>query len=168
MLGNHLDAKSAFEKGLELDPSNEILKSGLKSACDRLPADEYEDEDKSSAEPVASTAGIADMLRNMGGSGAGGGGGMPDIASMMKNPMMMQMAQKMMENGGLEKLMENPSVMNMVCVSSRRRVRASLMFRCADGPGQERRWTAFDVRPHVRSHSSRSVSRSVCSTPFVR
>ena len=64
--------------------------------------------------------GMADMLRNMGmggGGGAGGGaggGGMPDLASLMNNPMMMQMAQQMMSNGGLERMMQNPNIANMV------------------------------------------------------
>lgn len=60
--------------------------------------------------------GMADMLRNMGmGGGAGGGaGGMPDLASMMSNPAVMQMAQQMMANGGLDGLMGNPAVQNMV------------------------------------------------------
>ena len=53
------------------------------------------------------------MLGNMGGAGAGAGG-MPDLASMMQNPMMMQMAQQLMANGGLERLMSNPSLANMV------------------------------------------------------
>ncbi len=69
----------------------------------------------------AGMAGMADMLRNMGmggagGAGAGGAGGMPDLAGLMNNPMMMQMAQQMMQNGGLERLMQNPSVANMVRV----------------------------------------------------
>jgi small glutamine-rich tetratricopeptide repeat-containing protein alpha len=52
----------------------------------------------------------------MGGDGAGG---MPDIAGMMNNPAMMQMAQQMMANGGLERLMSNPTVANMVsCIES--------------------------------------------------
>jgi len=54
--------------------------------------------------------GMADMLRNLG----GGGSGMPDLGSIMNNPMMMQMAQQMMANGGMEKLMQNPSVADMV------------------------------------------------------
>ena len=54
--------------------------------------------------------GMADMLRNMG----GGGGGMPDLASMLNNPGMMQMAQQMMANGGLERMMQNPALANMV------------------------------------------------------
>jgi hypothetical protein len=53
------------------------------------------------------------MLRNAGG-GAGGGGGMPDLASLMNNPMMMQMAQQMMASGGMDSLMSNPAVANMV------------------------------------------------------
>ncbi|KAG2044331.1 hypothetical protein BDR03DRAFT_234598 [Suillus americanus] len=58
--------------------------------------------------------GMADMFRNMG--GMGGAGGMPDLASLMNNPMMMQMAQQMMANGGMERLMSNPNVANMVSV----------------------------------------------------
>jgi small glutamine-rich tetratricopeptide repeat-containing protein alpha len=50
-------------------------------------------------------------MRNMGGAGAGG---MPDLAGMMNNPAMMQMAQQMMANGGMERLMSNPAVANMV------------------------------------------------------
>lgn len=61
--------------------------------------------------------GMADMLRNMGmggGAGGAGGGGMPDLASLMSNPALMSMAQQMMANGGLERLMSNPNVANMV------------------------------------------------------
>lgn len=64
----------------------------------------------------ADMAGMADMLRNLGGGGgAGGAGGMPDIASLLGNPAMMQMAQQMMANGGLERMMQNPALANMVC-----------------------------------------------------
>lgn len=59
--------------------------------------------------------GMADMLRGMTGGGAGGGGGgAPDLGGLLNNPMMAQMAQQMMANGGLERLMQNPSVANMV------------------------------------------------------
>lgn len=57
------------------------------------------------------------MANLMGGMGGGGGGGMPDIASLMNNPRMMEMAQQMMANGGLEQLMQNPAIRNMVCTS---------------------------------------------------
>lgn len=58
------------------------------------------------------------MFGNMGGAGAGrpGAGGMPDLANLMNNPMMMQMAQQLMANGGLERLMSNPALGNMVRV----------------------------------------------------
>lgn len=57
-------------------------------------------------------SGMADMLRGMGGGGSGGG--TPDLSGMLNNPMMAQMAQQMMANGGLERLMQNPSVANMM------------------------------------------------------
>lgn len=49
-----------------------------------------------------------------GGAGRGGGGGMPDLASLMQNPQLMQMAQSMMANGGLERMMQNPALRNVV------------------------------------------------------
>ncbi|KAH7915145.1 TPR-like protein [Hygrophoropsis aurantiaca] len=129
-LGDYKSAAAAFKKGVELDPTNANLKAGLQSAKDRIPADEDEDEGppplvREDEIPAATAgagagaggmAGMADMLRNMGGMpGMGGGaGGMPDIASLMNNPAMMQMAQQMMANGGLANLMSNPSVANMM------------------------------------------------------
>ena len=64
--------------------------------------------------------GMAEMLQGMGGGGPGGGGagGAGGLAGMMNNPMMMQMAQQMMANGGLERLMQNPAVASMVSHSS--------------------------------------------------
>ena len=65
---------------------------------------------------------MAEMLQGMGGGGPGGGaggeGGAGGLAGMLNNPMMMQMAQQMMANGGMERLMQNPSVANMVGHSS--------------------------------------------------
>ena len=60
--------------------------------------------------------GMADMLRGMtgGAGGAGAGEGAGGLGGLLNNPMMMQMAQQMMANGGLERLMQNPSVANMV------------------------------------------------------
>ncbi|EGG10234.1 uncharacterized protein MELLADRAFT_103665 [Melampsora larici-populina 98AG31] len=43
-----------------------------------------------------------------------GGGGMPDLSALMNNPMMAQMAQSMMANGGLERMMQNPMVQQMM------------------------------------------------------
>lgn len=123
-MGDYKAAADAFSKGTELDPTNENLKSGLQNSRDRItPEDEDEDgppplmpedqlpQSSPSSDPITSNAtpnlaGLADML--------GGGGGMPNLAGMMNNPMMMQMAQQLMANGGLERLMSNPTVANMV------------------------------------------------------
>jgi|ERR1700722_1044990 len=118
-LGDFETAVSACKRGLALDPSNSNLKTTLKNAEARINPD-HEDlpelvpEIGSASNNVNTAAGanlgnMADALRGM-----GGGGSMPDIASMLQNPMMMQMAQQMMDNGGLESLMSNPAVANMV------------------------------------------------------
>ena len=63
---------------------------------------------------LGNLGGMADMFRNAG----GGGGGMPDIASMMNNPQLMAMAQQLMANGGMNSLLSNPAVANMVRTSA--------------------------------------------------
>lgn len=120
-LGDYSLAAAAYRRGLTVDPNNASLKSDLQSAEARVDnASEVDEVRSSSRSPPAGAGaggmgGMADMLRNMGmGGGAGGGGGMPDIASMMQNPQLMAMAQQMMANGGLERLMSNPSVANMM------------------------------------------------------
>lgn len=112
-----------------MDPTNASLKTGLQSAeariaeDDEMPPLEPADLPAARSEPSAGATpdlgGMADMLRNMGmggggGAGGAGAGGMPDLAGLMSNPMMMQMAQQMMQNGGMERLMQNPNVANMV------------------------------------------------------
>lgn len=101
--------------GLEIDPNNASLKTGLQNAESRVETRAASPPTSSSptaagAGPGAGLGGLADMLGGMG----GGGGGMPDIASLMQNPMLMQMAQQMMANGGMDQLLQNPSVANMV------------------------------------------------------
>ena len=118
-LGDFSAASSAFERGLKLEPGNAGLKSGLQNAKARL-TEETSARSVSPSSPAATPSaggglgnlsGMADMLRGMGGAG---GGGMPDLASIMNNPQMMAMAQQMAANGGLESLMSNPAVANMV------------------------------------------------------
>ena len=119
--------------------------------------------------------GLAETLRNMGGAGAGAGagaGGMPDLASLMNNPAMMQMAQQMMANGGLERLMSNPAVANMVSYIDRVTPFCSCVTYtpCAfpDGPGEQRGQLTIYGRNHGKSRITRSVSspmdnRFICS-----
>ena len=116
-LGDYSAAVDAFERGLKQDPSNTSLKAGLQNAQVRITSADASDVSNRST-PGASDSNpsnfgaMADMLRGMG--GAGRGGGMPDLASLMNNPQVMQMAQQLASNGGLANLMQNPAVANMV------------------------------------------------------
>jgi len=116
-LGDYSAAVDAFERGLKQDPSNTSLKAGLQNAQVRITSADASDVSNRST-PGASDSNspnlgaMADMLRNVG--GAGRGGGMPDLASLMNNPQVMQMAQQLASNGGLANLMQNPAVANMM------------------------------------------------------
>ena len=123
-IGDYAAAAAAYRDGLELEPENATMKTGLRnSEAHTQTTDVVGDAPppNASSNPRADPGtgglgGLADSLGNMGGDGAGG---MPDIAGMMNNPAMMQMAQQMMANGGLERLMSNPTVANMVsCIES--------------------------------------------------
>lgn len=123
-LGDYKEASVSFKRGLDIEPGNASLSSALTNAEVRLKESEPQSDDIStpSTQPGPGPGGmdfggITDMLRGMSGGGpgeGGGGGGMPDLSGLMNNPMMRQMAQQMMANGGLERLMQNPSVANMV------------------------------------------------------
>ncbi|EJT97979.1 TPR-like protein [Dacryopinax primogenitus] len=118
-------AADAFRKGLVLDPSNANMKSGLENAEARVSEgadedDEDEDPRQTAPAPAAAAPGgfdfsrAAEMLGGMGGGrGGGAGGGMPDLAGLMNNPQVMQAAQQMMANGGLEQVMNNPMMRNL-------------------------------------------------------
>jgi small glutamine-rich tetratricopeptide repeat-containing protein alpha len=58
---------------------------------------------------------LSSLLGSLGGGGAGGG--TPDIASLLSNPAIMQMANQLAANGGLDSLMSNPAVADMVSSS---------------------------------------------------
>jgi small glutamine-rich tetratricopeptide repeat-containing protein alpha len=94
------------DKGAEVDPSNALMKSGLETA--RQHAKSTTGTNDARGRDVSSPAGGAggsgqDPFAGMGG---GAGGGMPDLSGLMNNPMIAQMAQQMISNGGLEQLMK--------------------------------------------------------------
>jgi small glutamine-rich tetratricopeptide repeat-containing protein alpha len=47
------------------------------------------------------------------GGGAGGGAGGPDLAGLLNNPMLMNMAQQMASSGALSEIMNNPRMRDM-------------------------------------------------------
>ncbi|KAJ2498941.1 Small glutamine-rich tetratricopeptide repeat-containing protein 2 [Coemansia sp. RSA 1972] len=98
-LGQYKEAADAYTDGLALDPDNKVMLASLESAKSKLAASSVSDR---AASPASATAQ----------SSAGSGGGF-DLASLMNNPALMNMAQSMMANGGLESLMSNPSVSRM-------------------------------------------------------
>jgi small glutamine-rich tetratricopeptide repeat-containing protein alpha len=108
---------------LELEPANANLKSGLEQAEARIRPDSppslVDDEAQTVPRSAPEAGGMPDLsgMADMLGGGGGGGGGMPDLAGLMSNPAIMQMAQSMMANGGMERLMQNPALAGMVCVS---------------------------------------------------
>ncbi|GAA6063603.1 hypothetical protein JCM10212_006220 [Sporobolomyces blumeae] len=114
--GEYAEAVEAYETGLELDPNNATMKSSLATARSRAPA-AAPDTSNSSVSRGSSPAGAA-----AGGAGSNplagfpgmSGGGMPDFASMMNNPAIMQMAQQMMQGGNMERIMNNPAMQRMM------------------------------------------------------
>jgi len=97
------------------------MRTGLENATthaaqDGPPISGSETPPSAAAGQEAGVPNFEEIMRNMGGGGAGGGagGGMPDLGGLMNNPMMRQMAERMMANGGLERMMQNPAVANMM------------------------------------------------------
>ncbi|BGP56584.1 hypothetical protein JCM8202_000230 [Rhodotorula sphaerocarpa] len=117
-VGQFAEAVEAYEKGLELDPTNATMKSSLATARSRAPAAASTSSGEAADGSVSPRAGAG---ANAGGAPGGGipgfpgmGAGMPDLAGMMNNPAIMNMAQQMMQNGGLERMMQNPMIQQMM------------------------------------------------------
>lgn len=127
LAGRNAEAAAAYERALEVDPSNATAKDNLKK-CQAAVA---------SATVSTSSRGGGSAGRGGGASaaaaggspfgGLGGMGGMPDLsalggmgglAGMMNNPAMMQMAQGMMANPAMmqmaQSIMSNPSAMSSI------------------------------------------------------
>lgn len=122
-MGDYHAAKEAYEKGIEAEGSggSEAMKRGLETCNKKIEeasrATEPPAEDLDTAPGASRSAGgMPDLssLASMMGGGAGGGGGMPDLGSMMNNPMFASMAQNLMSNPDmLSNLMSNPRLRQM-------------------------------------------------------
>ncbi|TIC20284.1 hypothetical protein E3Q12_03869 [Wallemia mellicola] len=109
------NAVRAYEDGLKYDAENQTMKSSLITARSKLGSNSVESRSQPQSAPAGGMPDLSQLAGMFGGGGGAGGagGGMPDIGSLLNNPMMRQMAQSMMANGGLERLMSNPSLRNM-------------------------------------------------------
>lgn len=117
-VGDYEEAAASFQLGLDVEPGSASLTSALANAKAKLkesvPPPSDTQPTRSTQPGAGPLGGMAEMLRGMSGGGPGEGEGDSNIPSFMNNPMMMQMAQQLMANGGMERLMQNPSVANMV------------------------------------------------------
>ncbi|KAK3338162.1 hypothetical protein B0H65DRAFT_313638 [Neurospora tetraspora] len=125
-LGDAKGAMEAYQKGIEYEGNggSEAMKKGFETAKRRV--EELEAQDDAPATRGAGGAGaggmpdlssLAGMFGGGGagaGAGAGAGGGMPDLGSIMNNPMFAQMAQNLMSNPDMmSNLMSNPRLRDM-------------------------------------------------------
>jgi len=126
-LGDAKSSMEAYQKGIEAEGNggSDAMKKGYETAKRKVEqeegpeaAEEAEEESQEAARGgpgaggMPDLGGLASMLGGMG--GGGGGGGMPDLSSIMQNPMMRQMAQNVMSNPEMmSNLMNNPQLRNL-------------------------------------------------------
>lgn len=124
-LGDAKGSMEAYEKGIEYEGNggSEAMRRGFETAKKRTEREALsggDDDELTSARGVGAggAGGMPDLssLAGMFGGGAGGagGGGMPDLSSIMSNPMFASMAQNLMSNPEMmNNLMSNPQLRDM-------------------------------------------------------
>jgi small glutamine-rich tetratricopeptide repeat-containing protein alpha len=118
-LGDAKGSMEAYQQGIEHEGNggSDAMKKGFETAKKRVEELDLEEEDASS--PATRGAGgapdLASLAGMFGGGGPGGaGGGMPDLSSIMSNPMFASMAQNLMSNPDMmNNLMSNPRLREM-------------------------------------------------------
>jgi small glutamine-rich tetratricopeptide repeat-containing protein alpha len=124
-LGDAKGSMEAYQKGIEYEGNggSDAMKKGYETAKKRVAelesADQDdEDHDRDIGGGAGGAGGMPDLasLAGMfgGGGGGRGGGGMPDLSSIMSNPMFASMAQNLMSNPeALNNIMSNPRIREM-------------------------------------------------------
>ncbi|KAM7222730.1 hsc70 cochaperone [Rhypophila decipiens] len=122
-LGDAKGSMEAYQKGIEYEGNggSDAMKKGFETAKRRV--DEIATDEADAAAATRSgpgggggTPSLADLAGMFGGGGrgGGGGGGMPDLSSIMSNPMFASMAQNLMSNPDMmANLMNNPRLREM-------------------------------------------------------
>lgn len=119
-LGDARGSMEAYKKGIEHEGNggSDAMKKGFETAKRRVEEMDSAEMETAGSRDVGGGGGapnLADLASMFGGGGgAGGGGGMPDLSSIMSNPMFANMAQSLMSNPGMmENLMSNPRLREM-------------------------------------------------------
>ncbi|KAI1762941.1 hypothetical protein GGR53DRAFT_393528 [Hypoxylon sp. FL1150] len=132
-LGDARGSMDAYRQGIEHEGNggSDAMKKGFETARKRVEDLEAEAADSASSPASAGArgggggggmpdlGGLASLLGGGGGGGnreggGGGGGGMPDLGSIMSNPMFANMAQSLMSNPEvMQNLMSNPRLREM-------------------------------------------------------
>ncbi|KAL4969060.1 putative Hsc70 cochaperone (SGT) [Aspergillus stella-maris] len=124
-LADYHGAKAAYESGIEAEGNggSEAMKRGLETCKKKIeeasrgpepPADSVDDAPGASRGGGGGMPDLSSLASMLGGGGGGGGGGMPDLGSIMNNPMFASMAQNLMSNpDALNNLMSNPQLRQM-------------------------------------------------------
>ncbi|KAL5118303.1 Small glutamine-rich tetratricopeptide repeat-containing protein 2 [Pleosporales sp. CAS-2024a] len=121
VLGDAKGAMEAYKKGMDAEGGgSEVMRKGYETAKKKF---EEEGGDVGAPDAPRGARGggggggmpdLSSLASMLGGGGGGGGGGMPDLAGLMQNPMMRQMAQNLMSNPDMmSNLMNNPQIANM-------------------------------------------------------
>ena len=120
-------AKEAYEKGIEAEGNggSSAMKKGLETCKRKIDATQGVESSNAGNEGTRSAGAgagagaggmpdLSSLASMLGGGGGGGGGGMPDLGSMMNNPMFANMAQNLMSNpDALGGIMNNPQLRSM-------------------------------------------------------
>lgn len=123
-LGDAKGSMEAYKQGIEHEGNggSDAMKKGYETAKKRVEeleagdADEVTSRDAGAAPGAGGMPDLSSLASMFGGGGApgGGGGGMPDLSSIMSNPMFASMAQNLMSNPDMmNNLMSNPRLRDM-------------------------------------------------------
>lgn len=118
-LGDAKGSMEAYQKGIEYEGNggSEAMKKGFETARKRteeIAADEVAARGGGGGGAAPGGGPNLGDLAGMFGGGGGGGGGMPDLSSIMSNPMFASMAQNLMSNPDImNNLMSNPRLRDM-------------------------------------------------------
>ena len=112
--GNYADSVTAYEKAVDLEPSNKSSADALNKARNKLKKQSAPAGGDAMAGGMPDMAALQGMMGGMGGGG-GGGGGPGGLGDMLNNPNMMAMAQQMMQNPNMmakaQEMMKDPDMM---------------------------------------------------------